>query len=122
MQAYDLIEVYCELIVARLSIIDSQKACPIDLKEAIASVIFASMRCSDVTELADVRKQFTSKYGKEFATAALEVRPDSGVNRLVSFAAFISEFQILRKIFLVSMGMMPLLPKTTYTTMFVTGN
>ncbi|KAG2591113.1 hypothetical protein PVAP13_5NG443600 [Panicum virgatum] len=83
MQAYDLLEVYCELIVARLSIIDSQKACPIDLKEAIASVIFASMRCSDVTELADVRKQFTSKYGKEFATAALEARPDSGVNRLV---------------------------------------
>ncbi|KAG2600147.1 hypothetical protein PVAP13_5KG490900 [Panicum virgatum] len=83
MQAYDLLEVYCELIVARLSIIDSQKACPIDLKEAIASVIFGSMRCSDVTELADVRKQFTSKYGKEFATAALEVRPDSGVNRLV---------------------------------------
>ncbi|XP_062206633.1 uncharacterized protein LOC133908570 isoform X2 [Phragmites australis] len=83
MQAYDLIEVYCELIVARLSIIDSQKTCPIDLKEAIASVIFASMRCADVTELADVRKHFTSKYGKEFAAAALEVRPDSGVNRLV---------------------------------------
>ncbi|KAL6840522.1 hypothetical protein ACP4OV_030332 [Aristida adscensionis] len=83
MQAYDLIEVYCELIVARLSIIDSQKACPIDLKEAIATVIFASMRCADVTELADVRKHFTSKYGKEFAAAALEVRPDCGVNRLV---------------------------------------
>ncbi|CAM0882318.1 unnamed protein product [Alopecurus aequalis] len=83
MQAYDLIEVYCELIVARMSIIDSQKTCPIDLKEAIASVIFASMRCSDVTELEDVRKNFTSKYGKEFATSALEVRPDSGVNRLV---------------------------------------
>ncbi|CAO2178573.1 unnamed protein product [Urochloa humidicola] len=83
LQAYDLIEVYCELIVARLTIIDSQKACPIDLKEAIASVLFASMRCSDLTELADVRKHFTSKYGKEFAAAALEVRPDSGVNRLV---------------------------------------
>jgi vacuolar protein sorting-associated protein IST1 len=41
------------------------------------------MRCSDVTELGDVRKNFTSKYGKEFATSALEVRPDSGVNRLV---------------------------------------
>ena len=59
------------------------RTCPIDLKEAIASVIFASMRCSDVTELADVRKNFTSKYGKEFAASALEVRPDSGVNRLV---------------------------------------
>ncbi|XP_062218952.1 uncharacterized protein LOC133918867 isoform X2 [Phragmites australis] len=85
MQAYDLIEVYCELIVARLSIIDSQKPCPIDLKEAIASVIFASMRCADVTELVDVRKHFTSKYGKEFAAAALEVRPDSGVNRLTVY-------------------------------------
>lgn len=46
------------------------------------------MRCSDVTELADVRKHFTSKYGKEFAAAALEVRPDSGVSRLVIYAAF----------------------------------
>jgi vacuolar protein sorting-associated protein IST1 len=65
------------------------RTCPIDLKEAIASVIFASMRCSDVTELGDVRKNFTSKYGKEFATSALEVRPDSGVNRLVYFFFFI---------------------------------
>ncbi|GJN17926.1 hypothetical protein PR202_gb05034 [Eleusine coracana subsp. coracana] len=61
----------------------SLRTCPIDLKEAIASVIFASMRCADLTELADVRKHFTSKYGKEFAAAALEVRPDSGVNRLI---------------------------------------
>ncbi|KAG8055703.1 hypothetical protein GUJ93_ZPchr0001g31333 [Zizania palustris] len=87
MQAYDLIEVYCELIVARLSIIDSQTTCPIDLKEAIASVIFASMRCSDVTELVDVRKHFTSKYGKEFVAAALEVRPDSGVIEKLSGGA-----------------------------------
>jgi hypothetical protein len=63
------------------------RACPIDLREAISSIIFASMRCADVTELADVRKHFTSKYGKEFAAAALEVRPDSGVNHLVCFAA-----------------------------------
>ncbi|KAF8711154.1 hypothetical protein HU200_029162 [Digitaria exilis] len=83
MQAYELIELYCELIVARLPIIDAQKSCPIDLREAIASVIFASMRCSDIIELEDVRKHFTSKYGKDFAAAALEVRPDSGVNRLV---------------------------------------
>lgn len=66
------------------------RTCPIDLKEAVASVIFASMRCSDVTELADVRKHFKSKYGKEFEAAALEVRPDSGVNRLVIQSAFIS--------------------------------
>ncbi|MQL89903.1 hypothetical protein Taro_022477 [Colocasia esculenta] len=39
MSAYELIELYCELIVARLAIIESQKSCPIDLKEAICSVI-----------------------------------------------------------------------------------
>ncbi|CAL0332227.1 unnamed protein product [Lupinus luteus] len=83
MAAYDLVEIYCELIVARLPIIESQKNCPIDLKEAISSVIFASPRLSDIPELVDVRKQITSKYGKEFVSAAIELRPDCGVNRLL---------------------------------------
>ncbi|XP_047333697.1 uncharacterized protein LOC124937472 [Impatiens glandulifera] len=81
--AYDLLEIYCELIAARLQIIESQKNCPIDMKEAITSVIFASPRCSDVTELQDIRKQFTAKYSKEFVTAAVELRPDCGVSRLL---------------------------------------
>ncbi|GAB4852733.1 hypothetical protein Ancab_016942 [Ancistrocladus abbreviatus] len=83
MAAYDLIEIYCELIVARLPIIESQKNCPIDLKEAVASIIFASPRCADIPELADVRKHFTVKYGKEFVTAAMELRPECGVNRIL---------------------------------------
>lgn len=83
MSGYDLIEIYCELIVARLPIIESQKSCPIDLKEAISSVIFASPRCADLPELVDVRKHFTAKYGKDFITSALELRPDCGVNRMI---------------------------------------
>lgn len=59
--------------------------CPIDLKEAITSVIFASPRCADIPELLDVKKHFTAKYGKEFITAALELRPNCGVGRMVSF-------------------------------------
>ncbi|XP_041006721.1 probable GPI-anchored adhesin-like protein PGA55 isoform X2 [Juglans microcarpa x Juglans regia] len=81
--AYELIEIYCELIVARLSIIESQKNCPIDLKEAISSVIFAAPRCADVPELMDIRKQFTAKYGKDFVSAAIELRPDCGVGRML---------------------------------------
>ncbi|WOH11226.1 hypothetical protein DCAR_0830706 [Daucus carota subsp. sativus] len=81
--AYDLIELYCELIAARLPIIESQKNCPIDLKEAIASVIFAAPRCADVPELLDVKKHFTAKYGKEFVTTALELRPNCGVGRML---------------------------------------
>ncbi|XP_059633072.1 uncharacterized protein LOC132275898 [Cornus florida] len=83
MAAYDLIAIYCELIAARLSIIESQKSCPIDLKEAIASIIFGSPRCADIPELLDVRKHFTAKYGKEFTSAAVELRPDCGVSRML---------------------------------------
>uniref|UniRef100_A0A5B6Z968 Uncharacterized protein n=1 Tax=Davidia involucrata TaxID=16924 RepID=A0A5B6Z968_DAVIN len=83
MAAYDLIEIYCELIAARFPTIESQKNCPIDLKEAITSVVFASPRCADITELLDVRKHFTAKYGKEFISAAVELRPDCGVNRML---------------------------------------
>ncbi|XP_022897499.1 dentin sialophosphoprotein-like isoform X2 [Olea europaea var. sylvestris] len=83
MAAYDLIEIYCELVVARMPIIESQKNCPIDLKEAITSLVFASPRCGDVPELLDVRKHFTAKYGKEFTTAAIELRPECGVSRML---------------------------------------
>ncbi|KAH0654397.1 hypothetical protein KY289_032075 [Solanum tuberosum] len=83
MAAYDLIKIYCELIVARLPIIESQKNCPIDLKEAITSVVFASPRCGDVPELVDVRKHLTAKYGKEFISAAVELRPNCGVSRML---------------------------------------
>ncbi|KAJ0700062.1 putative vacuolar protein sorting-associated protein Ist1 [Helianthus annuus] len=61
--AYDLIEIYCELIVARVPIIESQKTCPVDLKEAVTS--------------------FTAKYGKDFVSAAIELRPDCGVSRML---------------------------------------
>ncbi|KAL7137535.1 hypothetical protein ABFS83_10G098800 [Erythranthe nasuta] len=83
MAAYDLLEIYCELVVARLPIIESQKNCPIDLKEAIASLVFASPRCGDVPELLDVRKQLSAKYGKDFTTAAIELRPQCGVGNML---------------------------------------
>ena len=35
-------------------------------------------------ELMHLRNLFTTKYGKEFVAAAMELRPDSGVNRTVS--------------------------------------
>ncbi|CAN1340742.1 IST1-like protein [Linum perenne] len=83
MAAYELIEIYCELIVARLNMIESQKICPVDLKEAISSVMFATPRCADLPELMDVKKNFTAKYGKDFVSAAIELRPNSGVSRLL---------------------------------------
>ncbi|GAB4838730.1 hypothetical protein Ancab_028273 [Ancistrocladus abbreviatus] len=61
----------------------AMRNCPIDLKEAIASIIFPSPRCADIPELVDIRKHITARYGKEFVTAAMELRPECGVNRIL---------------------------------------
>eukprot|EP00249_Psilotum_nudum_P015203 c25212_g1_i1 orf=284-2140(-) len=83
MAAYEIIELFCELIAVRLPIIESQRECPIDLREAISSVIFAAPRCADLHELLQIRNLFASKYGKEFVASAAELRPDCGVNRRI---------------------------------------
>lgn len=81
--AYEIIELFCELVVVRLPIIESQSQCPIDLREAVASLVFAAPRCADLPELQQIRNLFAVKYGKEFVAAAAELRPDCGVNRLI---------------------------------------
>ncbi|WVZ15951.1 hypothetical protein V8G54_013517 [Vigna mungo] len=59
----------------------TNQECPLDLKEAISSVCFAAPRCADLPELLQVQMLFAAKYGKEFLSAATELRPDCGVNR-----------------------------------------
>ncbi|KAG6533862.1 hypothetical protein ZIOFF_007740 [Zingiber officinale] len=75
--ANDIIELFCELIVARLPIIAKQRDCPRDLKEGISSLIYASPRCSDIPELSQILLIFEKKYGKDFVSAATELRPES---------------------------------------------
>ncbi|KAJ0985796.1 hypothetical protein J5N97_004152 [Dioscorea zingiberensis] len=79
--AYDILELFCEFVLARIPILDAQRECPSEVQEAVASIIFASPRCSDLPELMQIRNLFTTKYGKEFVSFASELRPDSGVNR-----------------------------------------
>jgi len=81
--AYEIVELFCEFVLARVPIVEVQKECPLELREAIASIIFASGICSDLPELMHLRNLFTTKYGKEFVAAAMELRPDSGVNRTI---------------------------------------
>ncbi|XP_065040427.1 uncharacterized protein LOC108952924 isoform X1 [Musa acuminata AAA Group] len=83
MAAQEILELFCELIAVRLPIIESQRECPLDLKEAISTICFAAPRCADLPELQQVQMLFAAKYGKEFATAATYLLPDCGVNRQV---------------------------------------
>lgn len=81
--AYEIVELFCEFVLARVPILETQKECPSELQEAIASIIFAAPRSSDLPELIQIRNLFTMKYGKEFVSAASELRPDTSVNRVV---------------------------------------
>ncbi|XP_042018959.1 uncharacterized protein LOC121766773 [Salvia splendens] len=81
MAAQEIVELFCELIAVRLPIIEAQRECPLDLKEAISSVCFAAPRCADLPELLQAQQLFTGKYGKEFVIAATELMPECGVNR-----------------------------------------
>ncbi|KVI05362.1 protein of unknown function DUF292, eukaryotic [Cynara cardunculus var. scolymus] len=53
------------------------------LEMFFASIIFAAPRCSDLPDLLSVRNLFATKYGKEFISAASELRPDTSVNRTI---------------------------------------
>uniref|UniRef100_A0A6N2M0I4 RNB domain-containing protein n=1 Tax=Salix viminalis TaxID=40686 RepID=A0A6N2M0I4_SALVM len=77
--ANEFIELFCELTFNHCK----AKGMPADLKEGIASLIFASPRCSEIPELVALRKIFEKKYGKDFVSAATDLRPNSGVNRLL---------------------------------------
>lgn len=81
--AFEILELFCEFVLARVPILESQKECPPELREAIASIIFAAPRISEVPDLLQIKNMFSVKYGKEFAAAAAELRPDSGVNRAI---------------------------------------
>ncbi|KAI3704496.1 hypothetical protein L1987_74717 [Smallanthus sonchifolius] len=81
--ANEFIELFCELIVQRLTIIAKQRECPADLKEGISSLIFAAPRCSEIPELGALRDIFEKKYGKDFVGAATDLRLDCGVNRML---------------------------------------
>ncbi|PRQ47272.1 putative vacuolar protein sorting-associated protein Ist1 [Rosa chinensis] len=66
--AYELIRLFCQLVVERLLIIEKQ------------SLIFAAPRCCHIPELMTVRNIFEKKYGRDFVSAASDLRPECGVN------------------------------------------
>lgn len=59
------------------------RECPADLKEGICSFIFVAPRCSELPELSRMRNLFEKKYRKDFVAAAVDLRPNAGVNNLV---------------------------------------
>ncbi|XVF18114.1 hypothetical protein REPUB_Repub10bG0184100 [Reevesia pubescens] len=61
----------------------SKWECLADLKEGIASLIFVAPRCAEIPELVAIRDIFEKNYGKDFVSAATDLQPNCGVNRLL---------------------------------------
>ncbi|KAJ6421438.1 hypothetical protein OIU84_028753 [Salix udensis] len=81
--AFDMMEDYIHFLVDRVVQLEKNKECPDELKEAVSSLIFASSRCGEFPELQEIRGIFTSRFGKEFAAGAVELRSNCGVNSYI---------------------------------------
>ncbi|KAI0226508.1 IST1-like protein [Lamellibrachia satsuma] len=67
-EAMELVEMYCDLLLARMGLIQSTKELDEGLEEPIATLFWAAPRLqAEVPELKIVADQLTLKYSKEFA-------------------------------------------------------
>ena len=83
LEAFDILDLFCELLVVRLRLIEQEKDLPDDLKEAVATCIYAAKRMGELPELGQIKSQFAAKYGREYAQAceADGTAAACGVNR-----------------------------------------
>jgi vacuolar protein sorting-associated protein IST1 len=77
-EAYEMIELLCELLHERIRQVTTGKQCPDDLKETIYSLVWAASNC-EITELQEVKKHLVRKYGAEFFKV-VEENPAEVVN------------------------------------------
>ncbi|XP_012077963.1 IST1 homolog [Jatropha curcas] len=80
MDVFTMIEDYCYLLLDRVMLLKKDRECHEELKEAISSLIFASSRCAEFPELQQLRWTFVTRFGKEFAARAVELRNNCGVS------------------------------------------
>lgn len=67
-EAMELVEMYCDLLLARMGLIQSTKELDEGLEEPIATLLWAAPRLqAEVPEMKIVAEQLTLKYSKEFA-------------------------------------------------------
>ncbi|KAI3720007.1 hypothetical protein L6452_20914 [Arctium lappa] len=80
LDVYVMVDGYCHLLLQRLNLLEHEKECPDELKEAASSLIFAAPRCGEFPELQEIRAILTARYGKEFANGATDLRSNCGVS------------------------------------------
>ncbi|CAJ0594925.1 unnamed protein product [Cylicocyclus nassatus] len=70
-EAFEILEMYCDLLLARFGLIEQMKTLDGGIAEAVISIMWAAPRlANDIQEFKTVSDQLTIKYGKPFAEAA----------------------------------------------------
>lgn len=84
-EVLEILELYCELLLARIGLMESSTECDPGLEEAVKTVIWAAPR-TEIKELHNIRELLIRKYSKEFAQDAIDnaskIVPDKVVSRL----------------------------------------
>lgn len=74
LELYELLELYCELLIARFGLLDQNTRDPDPgISEGVCSIIHAAPR-TEVKELLVLRDMLMHKYGRDFSAAAMENR------------------------------------------------
>ncbi|XP_077330515.1 IST1 homolog isoform X2 [Lithobates pipiens] len=72
-QALDLLEVYCTLIVEQIGLIHSMKDLDPSLAEAVSTILWAAPRLmTEIPEISTVADQLSNKYGKGYRNKCQE--------------------------------------------------
>ena len=85
-ELHEMLELYCELLLARAGLVDASPTCDPGLEEAVQSIVYAAPK-TEIKELQTVRGLLAEKFGKEFVVRAMEDvdgRVSKGVVRKLS--------------------------------------
>ncbi|GLG93004.1 IST1-like protein [Gryllus bimaculatus] len=83
-EAMEVVEMYCDLLLARYGLIQQMKTLDEGLAEAISSLLWVAPRLtSDVAELKVIADQLTIKYGRQYADIMKDDPSTIGVDALL---------------------------------------
>ncbi|KAF9208111.1 hypothetical protein BGZ49_009735 [Haplosporangium sp. Z 27] len=81
-EALEIIELYCELLLARFGLLEQLKNCDPAIAEAVNTIIYAAPR-AEVKELLQVRDQLAAKFGRDFVANAMDNLDESVNPRII---------------------------------------
>jgi len=82
-EAMEIVEMLCDLLLARFGLIERMTELDAGIEEAVATIIWVTPRLSgDIQELREVSNQLTLKYSKEYAEMCLEMNLKKCTRRL----------------------------------------